>query len=55
MRYWLFDGEDVIGPFTPQEITARAGFSDSILVCPETKSEDENAWQIAANFEDFTP
>lgn len=54
MKYWLFDGEDVIGPFTPQEITARVGFSDSILVCPEEKSEDENAWQTAANFEDFT-
>ena len=55
MKYWLFDGEDVVGPFTPQEITARAGFSDSILVCPETQSEDEHAWQMASTFEDFLP
>ena len=55
MKYWLFDGEDVIGPFSPQEIAARAGFSDSILVCPETQSENEKAWQTASHFEDFSP
>lgn len=54
MKYWLFDGEDIIGPFSPQEIAARAGYSDSILVCPENQSEDENAWQTAAHFTDFT-
>lgn len=55
MKYWLFNGEDVIGPFSPQEIVARAGSSDSFLVCPEDKSEDENAWQTADHFEDFSP
>ena len=53
-KYWLFDGEDIIGPLTPQDIMARDGFSESVLVCPEDASEEENAWQTAAHFSDFS-
>ncbi|MBO4674704.1 MAG: hypothetical protein J5601_01280 [Elusimicrobiaceae bacterium] len=53
MRYWLFDGNDVIGPLTPQCIAQRVGFSPSFLVCPEQESENEGAWQPASSFEDF--
>ncbi len=53
MRYWLFDGNDVIGPLTPQCIAQRVGFSPSFLVCPEQESENERAWRPAASFEDF--
>lgn len=53
MRYWLFDGNDVIGPLTPQCIAQRVGFSPSFLVCPEQESENEVAWRPASSFEDF--
>ncbi len=56
MKYWFFDGNDVIGPFTPRELAARADFSvDSSLVCPENFSEDDNSWKPASLFADFGP
>lgn len=56
MKYWFFDGNDVVGPFTPQELAARADFSVTIsLVCPENFSEDGNSWKPAASFADFGP
>lgn len=53
MKYWLFDGEDVIGPFSPQELAARPGFSAASMIAPETQSEDQQAWQVASSFADF--
>lgn len=56
MKYWFFDGNDVVGPFTPQELAARADFSvASSLVCPENFSEDGDSWKTAASFTDFGP
>lgn len=56
MKYWFFDGSDVVGPFTPQELAAREGFSAvGSLVCPENFSEDGDSWKIAASFPDFQP
>lgn len=56
MKYWFFDGNDVIGPFTPQELAARADFSvTSSLVCPENFSEDGDSWKPASSFADFGP
>ena len=53
MRYWLFDGDDVAGPFSPEELAARADFSAASLLAPETKSEEQNAWQRASSFPEF--
>lgn len=53
MKYWFFDGNDVVGPFTPKELAARAGFAATSLVCPENFSENEDNWQTAAAFPDF--
>lgn len=56
MKYWFFDGNDVVGPFTPQELAARPEFSvSSSLVCPENFSEDEDSWKTASSFADFGP
>lgn len=56
MKYWFFDGNDVVGPFTPQELAARADFSvNTGLVCPEKFSEDEDSWKLALSFTDFGP
>lgn len=56
MKYWLFDGTDVIGPFAPHKIAERNGFSvERTLVCPETESENPSAWKEAQSFEDFSP
>lgn len=56
MKYWFFDGNDVVGPFSPQELLRRADFSvGSSLVCPENFSEDEDSWKTASSFADFQP
>lgn len=53
MKYWFFDGNDVVGPFEPKELVARPGFAATSLVCPENYSEDEDSWKMAASFADF--
>jgi hypothetical protein len=53
MKYWIFDGSDVVGPFTPQELAARPGFASTSLICPENFSEDEDSWNPASKFPEF--
>ena len=53
MKYWFFDGNDVVGPFEPKELTARPGFAATSLVCPENYSDDQDSWKLAGSFEDF--
>ena len=53
MKYWFFDGNDVVGPFEPNELLARPGFAATSLVCPEKFSEDQDSWKLAGSFEDF--
>ena len=53
MKYWFFDGNDVVGPFEAKELAARPGFAATSLVCPENYSEDEDSWKMAAAFAEF--
>ena len=53
MKYWFFNGEEILGPFTPQELAAQAGFSAASLICPESASTDSLLWKTAASFECF--
>lgn len=53
MRYWFFNGSDVIGPFLPQELAARTDFSADSMLAPETESENQDAWAMAFSFPDF--
>ena len=53
MKYWFFDGNDVVGPFEPKELLARPGFAATSLVCPENYSEDQDSWKMAGAFEEF--
>ncbi len=53
MKYWFFDGNDVVGPFEPKELLARPGFAATSLVCPENYSEDQDSWKMAGTFEEF--
>ena len=53
MKYWFFDGNDVIGLFEPGELAARPGFGVTSLVCPEKFSEDQDSWRLAGAFGDF--
>ena len=53
MKYWLFDGNDVVGPFTLGELAARPDFSATSLICAEDASEDAAGWQMASFFEAF--
>lgn len=54
MKYWLFDGSDVVGPFTPQELAAWPGFAPTSLVCPENNSDQEDSWKMASAFEELS-
>ena len=53
MKYWLFDGDDVVGPFAPHELAAREDFSATSLICAEGASEDSAGWQMASFFDAF--
>ena len=53
MKYWLFDGSDVVGPFTPQELAARPGFAPTSLVCPENTSDKDDSWKMVSSFEEL--
>ncbi len=53
MRYWFFDGSDVLGPFVPKELERNKSFSATSLICPENFSNDGEHWQPAVSFVDF--
>lgn len=53
MNYWLFDGSDVVGPFTVQQLLERGGFGPNSLVCPEAHASDETYWKSASAYTDF--
>lgn len=55
MKYWFFDGNDVIGPFTLKELTQHKSFSETSLICPENFSDDGDHWQVAATFDELKP
>ena len=55
MKYWFFDGSDVTGPFSLQELLRQKSFGEMSLVCPENYSDDGDHWQPAASFDDFKP
>lgn len=50
MKYWFFDGNDVVGPFAASELVANKSFGATSLICPEDFSEDDTQWQPAALF-----
>ena len=53
MKYWLFDGKDVLGPFTLQTLAARTDFSATSLICAGETGEESDGWQLASSFEIF--
>lgn len=53
MRYCLFDGGDVVGPFTVKQLLLRTGFGPSSLVCPEENTADGSYWKEAYRYEEF--
>ena len=53
MKYWFFNGNDVVGPFTPKELAAEKAFNENSLVCPEAFSDEEDHWKPALSFTDF--
>lgn len=55
MKYWFFDGSDVIGPFASDELAANKSFGATSLICPEEFSDDGDHWQPAALFAELKP
>ncbi len=54
MKYCLFEGGDVVGPFSAEELLQRKGFGAHSLVCPQEHSEEESYWKAAREYEDFS-
>lgn len=49
MKYWVFQNNQVIGPFDREQIAQVAGFSSETLVCPEgRKGTQMGDWQRAS-------
>ena len=55
MKYWLFDGSEILGPLSPQELAAQKGFGPESLVCPEPYSDQADQWQTVPHFEELRP
>ena len=51
MKYFLFEGGDILGPFSARELWRREGFGASSLVCPEEHSAEESYWKSAQTYE----
>lgn len=48
MKYWLFQSNQVLGPYDRDELASTAGFSPESLVCPEgRKGTQMGDWQRA--------
>jgi uncharacterized protein YoxC len=48
-RYWIFQNNQVIGPFSIEELLSRPDFSGDALVCPEGRQgTDAGDWQRAS-------
>ncbi len=52
-KYCLFEGGDVVGPFSAQELLKRAGFGPHSLICPDEYSDEEAYWKEANTYEEF--
>ncbi|MBO7238237.1 MAG: hypothetical protein J6U96_02960 [Elusimicrobiaceae bacterium] len=53
MKYCLFEGGDVVGPFLADELLTKKGFDGHSLVCPEEHSEEEVFWKEAYLYDEF--
>ncbi len=53
MKYCLFDGGDVVGPFSAEQLLLRPGFDAHCLVCPEEHSDEETYWKEACFYPEF--
>lgn len=53
MKYCLFDGGDVVGPFSAEQLLLRPGFGSHSLVCPEEHSDEEAYWKEAHAYAEF--
>ena len=53
MKYCLFEGGDIVGPFSVEELMKRKGFDAHSLVCPQEHSEEESYWKAAQEYADF--
>lgn len=49
-RYWIFQNNQVVGPFAIEELLSRPDFSGDTLVCPEGRQgTDSGDWQRASS------
>lgn len=52
-QYYLFEGGDIVGPFSVRELLSRAGFGAHSLVCPSEHSEEGDYWREASYYSEF--
>jgi hypothetical protein len=55
MKYWIFQNNQVLGPYGPEDLSAHAGFSAESLVCPEgRRGTSMGDWQRAGMIPDLS-
>ena len=49
MKYWMFQSNQVTGPYDPEDLPTVSGYSAETLVCPEgRKGTNMGDWQRAS-------
>ncbi len=53
MKFLYFKDTDVFGPLEASEIAKESCFTENILVCPEDKADQQDAWKFAKEYPEF--
>lgn len=53
MKFFYFKDSDVLGPLEAEKIAEKDFFSSELLVCPEDKAENQDAWKFAKDYPEF--
>ena len=55
MKYWLFQNNQVCGPYDPEELGRLPGYSLESFVCPEGKGSSMGDWRLASLIPELAP
>ena len=55
MKYWVFQNNQVCGPYDPEELGRLPGYSLESFVCPEGKGSSMGDWRLASLIPELAP
>lgn len=53
MRYWLYSDGNILGPYTPAELSEVPDFSEESLVCEAKEGEVSDNWKPASQIKEL--